>query len=334
MGKSRGAVDRNFEAFEAGALKAELRNEKIAGQQARMQEMEAERQGLEARRERLELSAIDRETLASLVDNFENVMAEGPNPKKKHLLHLLVKKVLIHSRKTVEIWYVLPNSQRFANCTIWLPICNRLRTHPGWVEPEVWFRVVHLAQDAQSGTRTDTYREQIVDIALGPKGAFENANIGALTRRVSADWVVDALPPLQGNLKPPKVPRTPRVVELLRKAIEWQILLESGEIVNKADIAQQEGITRARVPQVMGVLRLAPENQERILSMPDGDGRPSLTERMLHPMERSRISAIGFGSFRGSCPRHLNLRLADGHGGRQSLRHSEGNGGTRISRRR
>jgi len=54
----------------------------------------------------------------------------------------------------------------------WLPICNRLRTRPEVVDPEVWFRVVHLAQDAQSGTRTDTYREQIVDIALGPKGAF------------------------------------------------------------------------------------------------------------------------------------------------------------------
>ena len=48
-------------------------------------------------------------------------MAEGPNPKKKHLLHRLVKKVLIHSRKTVEIRYVLPNSQRFANCNILLP---------------------------------------------------------------------------------------------------------------------------------------------------------------------------------------------------------------------
>jgi len=85
---------------------------------------------------------------------------------------------------------------------------------------------------------------------------------------------------LTGNLELPKVPR---VVELLRKAIEWQILLESGEIVNKADIARQEGITRARVTQVMGVLRPAPEIQERILSMPDGDGRPSLTERMLRP---------------------------------------------------
>ena len=41
--------------------------------------------------------------------------------KKKHLLRLPVKKVLIHSRDTIEVWYALPNSQRFANSNIWLP---------------------------------------------------------------------------------------------------------------------------------------------------------------------------------------------------------------------
>ncbi len=110
-------------------------------------------------------------------------MAEGPNPKKKHLLRQLVKKVLIHNRETVEIWYALPNSQRFADCNIWLPICNRLRTRPGRVEPEVWFRIVHLAQEPQSCAPVAAYREQMVEIALGPKGAFENGNFGALTRR-------------------------------------------------------------------------------------------------------------------------------------------------------
>lgn len=38
---------------------------------------------MEARRERLELPAIDREMLASIMDNFEKVIAEGPNPKKE-----------------------------------------------------------------------------------------------------------------------------------------------------------------------------------------------------------------------------------------------------------
>jgi len=57
------------------------------------------------------------------------------------------------------------------------------------VDPEVWFRIVHLAQDAHSGTPVATYREPLVEIALGPKGAFENGNIGALTRRVPTDGV-------------------------------------------------------------------------------------------------------------------------------------------------
>src|SRR5207244_2173659 len=30
-------------------------------------------------------------------------------PPKKHLPHRLVKKVLVHDRRTVEIWYGLPN---------------------------------------------------------------------------------------------------------------------------------------------------------------------------------------------------------------------------------
>ncbi len=47
--------------------------------------------------------------LARLVDNFEDVMAEGTNPQKKDLLRRLVKKVLVHDKRTIEIWYALPN---------------------------------------------------------------------------------------------------------------------------------------------------------------------------------------------------------------------------------
>ncbi len=38
-----------------------------------------------------------------------------------------MKKVLIHSRDTIEVWYCLPNAQRFANCNIWLPELATLR---------------------------------------------------------------------------------------------------------------------------------------------------------------------------------------------------------------
>lgn len=129
------------------------------------------------------------------------------------------------------------------------------------------------------------YREQIVEIALGPKGAVENGNIGALGRRVSTDRVVSAALPSRGNPKPPRELKTPRVVELLRKAIEWHALLESGKVASQADIARLEGITRARVTQVMGLLRLGPEIQKKILSLPDTTHRPPISERMLRPLE-------------------------------------------------
>ena len=150
------------------------------------------------------------------------------------------------------------------------------------VAPEVWFRVVHLAQVGHNSAPVASYRDQAVEIALGPKGAFENGNVGALRQRAPPSRVVSAVP--QSSHKPARPPKTPRVVELLRKAIEWQALLESGQVVRQTDIAQQERITRARVTQVMGMLRLAPEIREIILSMPKVVRRPLLTERVLRPI--------------------------------------------------
>ncbi len=143
---------------------------------------------------------------------------------------------------------------------------------------------MHVALDAKNGAPVAAYREQTVEIALGPKGAFENGNVGTVTRRVPADRVVSAVPRPRGRPKPPRVPKTPRVVELLRKALEWQGLIESGEAPNQAAISRQEGITRARVTQVMGMLRLAPEIQQHVLLMPDAVRRPAITERVLRPI--------------------------------------------------
>lgn len=155
-----------------------------------------------------------------------------------------------------------------------------MRTRPGWVEPEVYFRIIHVAQNGYPGAPMATYRKQTVEIALGPKGAFENGNIGALRLRAPPSRVVRSDPPAI----PARIPKTPRVVELLRKAIEWQALLESGKIANQAEIAHQEGITRARVTQVLGLLRLAPEIQEKILTPAGTFQRRPVTERMLRPI--------------------------------------------------
>ena len=181
----------------------------------------------------------------------------------------------------------------------WLAECNSVRRgRPGWAEPEIWFRIVHVAPEGHDGATVAAYREQTVEIALGPNGAFDNGNIGTLTRRVPADRVVCAVPPLRGLPKPPRGPKTPRVVELLHKAMEWQALLESGEASNQAAIARREGITRARVTQVMGMLRFAPEIQRHILSLPNMVRRPAITERALRPIAQldAEVQAGAFKS--------------------------------------
>ena len=122
----------------------------------------------------------------------------------------------------------------------WLTKCNSIRSRPGWDEPEIYFRIVHLAQVGHLGAPVAAYREQTVEITVGPKGAFVTGNFGALRRRAPPGQVVSAVPPGRGDPKPPREPKTPRVVELLRKAIEWKSLLESGMASSQAEIADMK----------------------------------------------------------------------------------------------
>ena len=93
------------------------------------------------------------------------------------------------------------------------------------------------------------------------------------------------------------------MAELLRNAIEWRALLESGKASNQAAIARRDGITRARVTQVLGMLRLAPEIQQHILSMPKTVGRQTISERALRSI--TMLDAERSNSLR----RHLVERL-------------------------
>jgi len=109
---------------------------------------------------------------------------------------------------------------------------------------------------------------------------------------VATDRVVSAFLPSRSNPTLPRKPKSPRVVELLRKAIEWKALLESGEIATQADIACQEGITRARVTQVMGMLRLAPEIQEQFCPCPSWFRDPRFRSGRFDLLNPTQIAAI------------------------------------------
>jgi len=153
------------------------------------------------------------------------------------------------------------------------------------VVPEVMFRIIHIAADHVKGSVE--LREQTLEVALGPKGPFENGNIGVLTRQVPAGRVVCAVPKRRRKPKPSKPPRRPKVppvVRTLLKAREWRRQLDAGEVASQAAIARREGLTRARVTQIMALLRLAPDIQQSILSLPGSMNPPRLPERLLRPI--------------------------------------------------
>jgi ParB-like chromosome segregation protein Spo0J len=57
--------------------------------------------------------------------------------------------------------------------------------------------------------------------------------------------------------------------------------LDSGRVSDQAEIARYEGLSRARVTQIMKPLNLAPEIQDHILNLPKTANRPPVTERAL-----------------------------------------------------
>lgn len=62
--------------------------------------------------------------------------------------------------------------------------------------------------------------------------------------------------------------RIPRLSRLMALAIHFDSLIQQGGIYNQADLAQLGHVSRARVTQIMNLLHLAPDIQERILFLP------------------------------------------------------------------
>ncbi len=60
----------------------------------------------------------------------------------------------------------------------------------------------------------------------------------------------------------------PRITRYMALAIYYEDLINQGHIHNYAEITTLGHVTRARVTQIMNLRLLAPDIQERILSLP------------------------------------------------------------------
>jgi len=74
----------------------------------------------------------------------------------------------------------------------------------------------------------------------------------------------------------------PRVSRLMALAIHFDELIRKGTVRDYADLARLGGVSRARITQIMNLLNLAPEIQEKLLFMPrTASGRDTVTERVI-----------------------------------------------------
>jgi hypothetical protein len=67
-------------------------------------------------------------------------------------------------------------------------------------------------------------------------------------------------------------------------AREWRTALDNGEYVSPASLARHIKVSRARVTQILNVLKLAPEAITLISSLGDPTSSTMITERGLRPL--------------------------------------------------
>lgn len=100
----------------------------------------------------------------------------------------------------------------------------------------------------------------------------------------SPDWNIDRTFTItfyfsQESIKPEKVKTTYRNPIYLAR--EYKEMIESGEVKNQAELARLKGISRARVTQVLNLLKLKPQIIQEFEKLRDSLESRIINERML-----------------------------------------------------
>ena len=119
----------------------------------------------------------------------------------------------------------------------------------------------------------------------------EGANPSVVSPTMGLDWlpndassanfesgyVID-LDKARKRLRPKKL-EPPTIVKRLAQAEEWQRQIDAGEVKHRAEISHREGVSRARVTQIMHLLRLHPALLDYVRNL--GPETPETPERMV-----------------------------------------------------
>jgi hypothetical protein len=85
---------------------------------------------------------------------------------------------------------------------------------------------------------------------------------------------------------PATAPRPARVAVMLALAHKIRAGIAAGQLADQADAARLLGCTRARLTQLLDLLRLAPDLQEQVLFLETSRGLEPVTERSLRAVTK------------------------------------------------
>jgi hypothetical protein len=88
---------------------------------------------------------------------------------------------------------------------------------------------------------------------------------------------ITSKPKAEKSKKRPKI----LTIDWYAKALVYKRMLDKGVVGNKAELARKEGVSRARVTQILNLLNLAPEIQNYLMTTTDRKNLRFLTERRL-----------------------------------------------------
>ena len=109
IGKVRVALERYFQAFEDGDMDSALCRERVQGLGAQLRQLEEERDGLQRQSAQAELGVAGGMPLQEFERQFDEVIKKGaPASQRKHLVKILVPRVVVYSREEIEVFFRAP----------------------------------------------------------------------------------------------------------------------------------------------------------------------------------------------------------------------------------
>ncbi|MBC8434038.1 MAG: hypothetical protein H8D96_19180 [Desulfobacterales bacterium] len=79
---------------------------------------------------------------------------------------------------------------------------------------------------------------------------------------------------------------------IIHKAIKWETMLDDGAVESLSQIAKKEGLTRARITQIMNLLKLPSDLREFLVGLNDPKEIRKYSERKIRKVQPDSLAEL------------------------------------------